>query len=131
MSFDLLYLLLGVLLVSVAMLASSVKRLPLSEGMIYLAAGAALGPLGLHFLFVDPQAHSEVLERAAEIAVIISLFTTGLKLRVSLRDPQWWIPLGLASGSMVLTVGMIALVGVFGLGLPLGGAVLLLSLIHI
>ena len=64
MSFDLLYLLLGVLLVAVAMLASSVKRLPLSEGMIYLAAGAALGPLGLHFLYVDPQAHSEILERA-------------------------------------------------------------------
>ena len=124
MSFDLLYLLLGVLLVAVAMLASSVKRLPLSEGMIYLAAGAALGPLGLHNLYVYTQAHSEILERAAEIAVIISLFTTGLKLRVSLRDPQWWIPLGLASGSMVLTVGMIALVGVFGLGLPLGGAVL-------
>lgn len=120
-----MYLLLGVLLVSVAMLASSVKRLPLSEGMIYLAAGAALGPLGLGFLFIDPEVHSELLERAAEIAVIISLFTTGLKLRVSLRDPQWWVPLCLASGSMVLTVGMIALVGVFGLGLPLGGAVLL------
>jgi sodium/hydrogen antiporter len=124
-SFDLWYLLLGVLLVSVAMLASSVKRLPLSETMIYLAAGTALGPLGLHFLFVDPQAHSKLLERAAEIAVIISLFTTGLKLRLSLRDPQWWVPLCLASNSMVWTVGMITLVGIFGLGLPLGAAVLL------
>ena len=125
MSFELLYLLIGVLLVSVAILASSVKRLPLSEAMIYLAAGTALGPLGLHFLFVDPEAHSELLERAAEIAVIISLFTTGLKLRVPLRDPQWWIPLCLASSSMVLTVGMITLVAIFGLGLPLGAAVLL------
>jgi sodium/hydrogen antiporter len=125
MSFDVWYLLLGVLLVSVAMLASSVKRLPLSETMIYLAAGTALGPLGLHFLFVDPRAHSELIERAAEIAVIISLFTTGLKLRVSLRDPQWWVPLCLASGSMVLTVAMITLVAVLGLGLPLGAAVLL------
>jgi sodium/hydrogen antiporter len=122
---DLWYLLLGVLLVSVAMLASSVKRLPLSETMIYLAAGTALGPLGLHFLFVDPQAHSKLLERAAEIAVIISLFTTGLKLRLSLRDPQWWVPLSLASNSMVLTVGLITLVGIIGLGLPLGAAVLL------
>ena len=120
-----MYLLLGVLLVSVAMLASSVKRLPLSEAMIYLAAGMALGPLGLHFLSVDPEAHSELLERAAELAVIISLFTTGLKLRVSLRDRQWWIPIGLASASMVLTVAMITLVGILGLGLPLGGAVLL------
>jgi sodium/hydrogen antiporter len=125
MSFDLWYLLLGVLLVSVAMLASSVKRLPLSETMIYLAAGTALGPLGLHFLFVDPRAHSELIERAAEIAVIISLFTTGLKLRVSLRDPQWWVPLCLASGSMVLTVAMITLVAILGLGLPLGAAALL------
>src|SRR4029077_1668230 len=97
----------------------------LSEAMIYLAAGTALGPLGLRFLFVDPEAHSELLERAAEIAVIISLFTTGLKLRVPLRDPQWWVPLCLASGSMVLTVGMITLVAIFGLGLPLGAAVLL------
>ena len=112
MSFELLYLLIGVLLVSVAILASSVKRLPLSEAMIYLAAGTALGPLGLRFLFVDPEAHSELLERAAEIAVIISLFTTGLKLRVPLRDPQWWVPLCLASGSMVLTVGMITLVAI-------------------
>jgi sodium/hydrogen antiporter len=124
-SFDLFYLLIGVLLVSVAMLASSVKRLPLSETMIYLAVGAALGPLGFGLLYIDPEARSELLERLAEIAVIISLFTAGLKLRVPLCDRQWWIPIGLASGSMVLTVGMVALVGVFGLGLPLGGAVLL------
>ena len=57
--------------------------------------------------------------------MIISLFTTGLKLRVPLHDPQWWIPIGLASSSMVLTVGMVTIVGMFGLGLPLGGAVLL------
>ena len=125
MNFDLLYILIGVLLVSVAMLASSVKRLPLSETMIYLAVGAAFGPLGLGFLVIDAEALSGLLERLAEIAVIISLFTTGLKLRVPLHDPQWWIPIGLASGSMVLTVGMVTIVGMFGLGLPLGGAVLL------
>jgi len=124
-NFDLLYILIGVLLVSVAMLASSVKRLPLSETMIYLAVGAAFGPLGLGFLVIDAEALSGLLERLAEIAVIISLFTTGLKLRVPLHDPQWWIPIGLASGSMVLTVGMVTIVGMFGLGLPLGGAVLL------
>jgi NhaP-type Na+/H+ or K+/H+ antiporter len=124
-TFELLYLLLGVLLVSVAMLASSVRRLPLSETMIYLAVGATFGPLGLGLLFIDPAAHSGLLERLAEIAVIISLFTTGLKLRVPLRDRQWWIPIGLASSSMALTVGMVALVGVLGLGLPLGGALLL------
>ena len=124
-NFDLLYLLVGVLLVAVAVLASFVKRLPLSETMIYLAAGTFLGPLGLGLFSIDALAHAGLIERLAEIAVIVSLFTTGLKLRVPLRDRQWWIPFGLASGSMVLTVGMVTLVGVFGLGLPIGGAVLL------
>ena len=54
MTFDLWYLLLGVLLVSVAMLSSSVRRLPLSETMIYLAVGATFGPLGLGLLFIEP-----------------------------------------------------------------------------
>jgi NhaP-type Na+/H+ or K+/H+ antiporter len=129
-TFDLFYLLVGALLVLVAMLASSVKRLPLSETMIYLGTGMALGPVGLGLLFIDAEAHSELLERLAEIAVIISLFTTGLKLRVPLSDRQWWIPI-LCSGSMVLTVGMVTLVGVYGLGLPLrrsaSGAVLALT----
>ena len=124
-NFGLLYLLVGVLLVAVAVLASFVKRLPLSETMIYLAAGTFLGPLGLGLFSIDALAHAGLIERLAEIAVIVSLFTTGLKLRVPLRDRQWWIPFGLASGSMVLTVGMVTLVGVFGLGLPIGGAVLL------
>ena len=53
MTFDLWYLLLGVLLVSVAMLASSVRRLPLSETMIYLAVGVTFGPLGLGLLFIE------------------------------------------------------------------------------
>ena len=124
-NFHLLYLLVGVLLVAVAMLASFVKRLPLSETMIYLAAGTFLGPLGLGLFSINALAHAGLIERLAEIAVVVSLFTTGLKLRVPLRDRQWWIPFGLASGSMVLTVGMVTLVGVFGLGLPIGGAVLL------
>jgi Kef-type K+ transport system membrane component KefB len=40
------YLLIGLLLVSVAAVASFVKRLPLTETMLYLLAGALLGPLG-------------------------------------------------------------------------------------
>jgi NhaP-type Na+/H+ or K+/H+ antiporter len=115
-----LYLLVGVLLVAVAVLASFVKRLPLSETMIYLAAGTFLGPLGLGLFSIAALAHAGLIERLAEIAVIVSLFTTGLKLRVPLRDRQWWIPFGLATGSMVLTVGMVTLVGVYGLGYDCG-----------
>jgi NhaP-type Na+/H+ or K+/H+ antiporter len=125
MSFEVWYFILGALLIAVAVLASSMKRLPLTETMIYLTAGALLGPLGFGALSLDAHAQSMLLERLSEVAVIVSLFTTGLKLRVPLRDPKWWVPIRLAFVSMALTVGMVALAGVLGLGLSLGAAILL------
>ncbi|HEY5752434.1 MAG TPA: cation:proton antiporter [Chthoniobacterales bacterium] len=125
MTFDIAYFVIGSLLVAVAMVASLVKRLPLTETMIYLIAGAVLGPLGLGLFSLDVLTSAVLLERLAEIAVIVSLFTAGLKLRLPLRDVQWRIPLRLAFVSMVLTVGLVTLVGVAWLGLPLGAAVLL------
>jgi NhaP-type Na+/H+ or K+/H+ antiporter len=125
MTFDFGYFVLGALFLSVAVLGSFVKRLPLTQTMIYLVVGALVGPLGFGLLSLDAQVHSQLLERLAEIAVIVSLFTTGLKLRAPLSDNQWFVPVRLAFASMTLTVGLVALVGVFGLGLPLGAAILL------
>jgi NhaP-type Na+/H+ or K+/H+ antiporter len=125
MTFNTGYFLLGALLIAVAALGSLVKRLPFTQTMIYLAAGVIIGPLGFGWLTFDAQSHMSLLERLAEIAVVVSLFTTGLKLRVPLRDGRWRVPLRLAFGSMTLTVGLVALAGVYGLGLPWGAAILL------
>ena len=100
-------------------------RLPLSSAMIYLAVGYALGPAGLAVITPDPTRYSRVLELVAEVALLISLFSVGLRLGVPLLDRRWWLPLRLAFVSMALTVGLIAVVGVWGLGLSLGAAVLL------
>ena len=115
----------GFVLVLMALIGAWVRRLPLTSSMIYLAVGALAGPIGLGLLVVDPVAHAPAVELVSEIAVIISLFTAGLKLRLPLRERAWRAPVRLASISMVLTVGLIAAVGVLGLGLPLGAAVLL------
>src|SRR5688572_14010820 len=125
MTFELWYFILGVLLISVALLARSVKALPFTETMIYLSAGILLGPVGFGFLSLDAHAQSKLLERLAEVAVIVSLFTTGLKLRVPMHDRRWLVPIRLAFGSMALTVGLVAFAGVFGLGLSVGAAILL------
>lgn len=93
--------------------------------MLYLGLGVGLGPVGWGLIQLDPLAQSAFLERITEIAVIISLFTAGLKLRTPLSDGRWRLPVRLAFGSMVLTVGLITIVGVVLLGLPLGAAVLL------
>ncbi len=125
MSFAIWAVIIGALLTAMALSGSLLKRLPLSTAMLYLAAGAALGPAGFALMSPDPMRHSELLERMTEIAVLVSLFAAGLKLGLPLSDKRWRLPLRLAFVSMTLTVGLIALIGVYGLELPLGAAILL------
>lgn len=122
---ELWYLVLGALLIVIALTASAFKHWPFTTTMLYLFTGVMLGPAGFSIAYIDPLQRTALLERAAELVVIVSLFTAGLKLRAPLKKGEWKVPVFLASGSMALTVGMITLAGVFGLGLPWGAAVLL------
>ncbi|HET9223522.1 MAG TPA: cation:proton antiporter, partial [Roseiflexaceae bacterium] len=125
MTFTFWFLIAGGLLIFMALAGSVMKRLPLSTSMVYLAVGVALGPLGVGLLQIDLVRNAALIERVAEVAVLISLFSAGLKLRIPLSEGRWRLPARLAFGSMTLTVGLIALAGVVGLGLPLGAAILL------
>ncbi|MDQ3225431.1 MAG: cation:proton antiporter [Chloroflexota bacterium] len=119
------YLIVGAIFILMALSGTVLQRLPLSSSMLYLAAGFLIGSSGLALLDFDPIDQAAIVERITEVAVIVSLFTSGLKLRVPLRDLSWRLPVVLAFGSMALTVGLIALIGVLALGLPLGAAILL------
>lgn len=125
MNFNLWFVIAGGLFIVMALAGTMVKRLPLTTSFLYLLAGIVLGPSWLGFINLSAVRDAELLERITEIAVIISLFTAGLKLRAPLTDGLWRPALRLAFGSMTLTVAMVALVGTLGLGLPLGAAVLL------
>ncbi|HLL55644.1 MAG TPA: cation:proton antiporter [Myxococcaceae bacterium] len=117
------FLVVGALLVAMALGGSLVKRLPLSTSLLYLLVGFVLGWTGVGGL--DPYAQTKLLEHLSEVAVIVSLFTAGLKLRAPLRDPRWRIAVRLASLAMLLNVGLVAAAGMWLLSLPLGAAVLL------
>jgi NhaP-type Na+/H+ or K+/H+ antiporter len=119
------FVLVGLLFVVMALAGSVLKRLPLSTAMLYLAAGAALGPHGAGLLNVDVYEQSELWERVTEVAVLVSLFAAGLKLRIPFSDGRWILPVRLATVSMVVTVGLVALAGVALLGLSWGAAILL------
>lgn len=119
------FIVVGLLLVGMAIIGSVVSRLPLSAGMLYVAGGILLGPAAIGLILLDPIDDAALLERVAEIAVIVSLFTAGLKLRIPLRDERWHLSLRLAFMSMGITVGLVTIAGVVGLGLPIGAAVLL------
>jgi NhaP-type Na+/H+ or K+/H+ antiporter len=123
--FALWFVIAGALLVGIALAGSVLKRLPLTAAIFYLAAGAALGPWGAGLLHIDALRDAELLERFTEVAVIISLFTAGLKLRLPGTDRRWHPAILLASFAMLLTVAVIAAFAVLVLGLPLSGAVLL------
>jgi len=115
----------GLLLIAMTMGSSFLARLPLSAAMLYLAAGIGIGPLGLDLVHLDALTNAVLLERLTEVAVLISLFTTGLKLELPLNDQRWRVPVQLATVSMLVTVAAITALGVWGLGLSLGAAVLL------
>jgi len=125
MTFAIWAIIIGALLTTMALSGSLLKRLPLSTAMLYLAAGVALGPAGWALMTPHPLAHAGVLEKVAEVAVLVSLFSAGLKLGLPLSDKHWRMPVRLAFVSMTLTVALIVVIAMFGLGLSLGAAVLL------
>jgi sodium/hydrogen antiporter len=123
--FEVWFVIAGILLIGIALSGSVLKRLPLTAAVIYLVAGAALGPWGTGLLQIDALRDAELLERLTEVAVIVSLFTAGLKLRIPGTDRRWRPAILLASFAMLLTVAALATFAVLVLGLPVSAAVLL------
>lgn len=124
-TFTLACIVAGALLIAMTLGGSFIARLPLSSAMLYLGVGVAISPVGLGLVKLDALKNAVLLERLTEVAVLISLFTAGMKLEFRVRDGRWRIPVQLATVSMVLTVAAVTALGVYVLNLPLGAAVLL------
>lgn len=124
-AFTLACVIVGTLLIGKTLVGSFIARLPLSAAMVYLGVGVAIGPLGFGLVKLDAFEDVVLLERLTEVAVLISLFTAGMKLELPFKDARWRIPVQLATVSMVLTVAAVTAAGYFIMGLPLGAAVLL------
>ncbi|HEX7154438.1 MAG TPA: sodium:proton antiporter [Thermoanaerobaculia bacterium] len=119
----------GALLLTMALSSAFLRNLPISTSAIYLAAGIALGPLVFGLVRLDIGASAGWFERLTEIAVIVSLFVGGLRLRLPLRDPAWRAAYVLAGPVMLLSIAGVALAAywLFGLSAPIAllvGAVL-------
>ena len=115
----------GTLLIAKTLGGSFIARLPMSTAMLYLAVGVAIGPMGWGLVKLNAFDNTLLLERLAEVALLISLFTVGMKFELKKKDMRWRIPVQLATVSMVVTVGLITAAGMWLLNLPLGVAILL------
>lgn len=119
------FILVGALFLGMGLTGESFKRLPITSAMVYLAVGILIGPTVLGIFHFNPLKQSALLEVITEIAVLLSLFTAGMKLPTPASLVRWRTPLLLAFVSMALTVGAVAAFGHYLLGFPWGAAVLL------
>ncbi|MDN3920665.1 cation:proton antiporter [Roseateles violae] len=103
-------LLLGAVLVVMALAEPLVRRLPLSPALVYLLSGWLAASLATPPLpALDLQRHAGLLRVASEIAVLLSLFAVGLKIRIAASWSAWKVPLLLASSAMLWSVGLATL----------------------
>ncbi|MDP2265078.1 MAG: cation:proton antiporter [Thiobacillus sp.] len=119
------FMLVGGLLLAMGLTYSVLKRSPVTSAIIYLAVGILVGPTVLNLFHFNPLKQSALLEVLTEIAVLISLFSAGVKMPVPFNLTRWRAPILLATVSMTLTVAMVAAFAYYVLGLPLGAGVLL------
>jgi NhaP-type Na+/H+ or K+/H+ antiporter len=123
---------LGVLFVGLAVFAavgalSHQHERAFSASLIYLGLGTAgavaIGALDVNW--IDPLADAELIEHLAEAALVMALFSAGLKLDRPLTFRDWSSVTRLLLLAMPLTIGAVALLGSALLGLSAAGALLL------
>ncbi len=96
--------LVGGLLLILALSSSYLRQTPISTSFIYLMIGIALSPLGFNVAAIDFESNKVFLEKITEIAVIISLFVGGLKLRLPLKNKAWRAAFRLALPVMFFSI---------------------------
>lgn len=115
----------GALLLVMALASAWLRRLPITTSFVYLGIGLAIGPLGFGQLRIDFIDGRVWLLHLTEIAVIVSLFIGGLKLRLPFTNAAWGAAVRLAGPVMLVSIFAVAAFAHYALGLSWWLAVLL------
>jgi len=122
----------GLLFLGIAIFAaigalSHERERAFSASLVYLGLGlaAAVAIEIIDIAWVDPVADASLVEHVTELAVIIALFGTGMKLERPLKGPAWGSVVRLLAITMPLTIGAVVLFGTGVMGLSLGAAIAL------
>lgn len=125
MTFIVWFAMLGAVLLLLALSSSYLRWMPVTSSVVCLGLGIALGGSGVGLLHLDLAKASGWMEHLTEVAVLFSLFFSGLKLRLPLADPRWRIAVYLAGPLMLVCISGVSLVLHYGLHLSWGLAVLI------
>ncbi|MBT9502138.1 MAG: cation:proton antiporter [Burkholderiaceae bacterium] len=118
-------LLLGLVLIAMGLAEHPVRRLPLSPAVVYLLVGWGVGALVKPWHEAQAQAYAPVMVVVTEVAVLISLFAVGLRLRVPPVWKAWRVAAQLATVGMLITIALSAAAAHWLLGLAWPLALLL------
>ena len=123
------FLLVGGLLLFMALTTARLKHLPITSAIIYLGVGLVVGPTVLNVFHFNPLKQSALLEVLTEVAVLISLFSAGVKMPAPINFKRWRTPVLLATVSMTASVALVAVFSYYVFDLPLGACILLGAII--
>ncbi len=99
--------------------------MPVTTSAMCLVLGVAIGPMGLDVLKLDISDSSVWMEHLTEVAVVFSLFVSGLKLRLPLNNRAWRVAFGLAGPVMILCIAGLCLALHYLFGLSWGVSMLI------
>ncbi|AGN81760.1 cation:proton antiporter [Pseudomonas sp. GD03651] len=125
MTFIVWFAMLGAVLLLLALSSSYLRWIPVTSSVVCLVLGIGLGASGLGLLHLDVSGSKGWMEHLTEVAVLFSLFFSGLKLRLPLHDRRWGSAFYLAGPVMMLCIGGVTLLLHYGLDLEWGIAVLI------
>ena len=125
--YEILLLVAGLVVLLGAVALSVQRGRPFSAALVYLVVGviAGLGLRAVGINWYDPIEDAVIFGRAAEIAVVVSVFGAGVKLDRALTWRAWRTTVLLLVIAMPLTIAGVALLGSWLLGLSLPSAILL------
>ncbi len=115
----------GTVLLFMALSSAYLRRVPITTSAIYLTLGVIISPLVLGLINIDFVESKVEFEHLTEIAVIISLFIGGLKLRLPLKNKAWSAAFRLAAPVMITCIVGVAAFAHFVLGFDWAVAFLL------
>lgn len=123
--YDVMLAVVGAVTLGVSVLPLLIVGRPLSFPMVYVALGVVVFSLPLGLPRPDPMAHGPFVERISELAVIVALMGTGLKLDRPFGWATWRSTWRLLAVAMPVTIVATGLLGWWTLGLAPATAMLL------
>lgn len=121
-------LMIGALLILMALSGTLLKTLPISAAALYMGLGFLAGPGGFNLVRLGMKGDAALVETISEVAVLVSLFAVGLRLRIRMQVSSWVQPVLLATVGMVITIALMTLAGL-ALHLTLATALLLAAIL--